>query len=128
MGCWHTHPPGSSSKGAYTPLGTGSEIHSLHPHMYPHSDRDLMHTRLFLHCIWGLGKGMLNTIRFIFQFRTQSSVSNLLTQKLTCEAWFAYTVITIDAIFANAIVTWVTGTIVKIDLTVGACVEEGQNI
>lgn len=47
--------------------------------------------------------------------------SILFTPKLTCEARFAYTVIAIDAIFANAIVTWVTGTIIIIYLTVGAC-------
>lgn len=49
------------------------------------------------------------------------SISILLTPKLTCEARFAYAVIAIDAIFANTIVTRVTGTIIKIDLTVGAC-------
>lgn len=48
-------------------------------------------------------------------------ISALLTPKLTCEARFAYAVIAIDAIFANPVVTWVTGTIINIDLTVGAC-------
>lgn len=43
---------------------------------------------------------------------------------LTSEARFANTVIAIDAIFANAIVTWVTGTIIKVYLTVGACVDK----
>lgn len=38
----------------------------------------------------------------------------------TSKARFAYTVIAVDAIFADAIVTWVTGTIVKVDLTVCA--------
>lgn len=90
-----------------------------------------MHTRLFPHYIWDLGKGMLNIIRkvvnvylcqvgngclFWFFF-----ISILLTPELTCEARFAYTVIAIDAIFANTIVTWVTGTIINIYLTVGAC-------
>lgn len=50
-----------------------------------------------------------------------SFISILLTPKLTCEARFAYTVIAIDAIFANTIVTWVTGTIINIYLAVGAC-------
>lgn len=49
------------------------------------------------------------------------SISILLTPKLTCKARFAYTVIAVDAIFANTIVTWVTGTIINIYLTVGAC-------
>lgn len=40
---------------------------------------------------------------------------------LTSEARFANTVVAIDAIFADAIVTRVTGTIIKIYLTVGAC-------
>lgn len=40
---------------------------------------------------------------------------------LTCEARFANTVIAIDAIFTDAIITWVTGTIIKVYLTVGAC-------
>lgn len=48
-------------------------------------------------------------------------ISVLLTPKLTCEARFAYAVIAIDAIFANPVVTWVTGTVINIDLTVGAC-------
>lgn len=38
----------------------------------------------------------------------------------TCEARFANTVITVDAIFADAIVTWVTGTIIKVYFTVCA--------
>lgn len=38
----------------------------------------------------------------------------------TSKARFANTVIAVDAIFADAIVTWVTGTIVKVDLTVCA--------
>lgn len=48
-------------------------------------------------------------------------ISILPTPKLTCEARFAYAVIAIDAIFANPVVTWVTGTIINIYLTVGAC-------
>lgn len=38
----------------------------------------------------------------------------------TSEARFANTVIAVDAIFADAIVTWVTGTIIEIYLTVCA--------
>lgn len=38
----------------------------------------------------------------------------------TSEARFAHTVIAIDAIFADAIVTWVTGTVIKVYLTVRA--------
>lgn len=38
----------------------------------------------------------------------------------TSEARFANAVIAVDAVFADAIVTWVTGTIVKVDLTVCA--------
>lgn len=38
----------------------------------------------------------------------------------TSEARFANTVIAVDAIFADAIVTWVTGTIIKVYLTVCA--------
>lgn len=47
-----------------------------------------------------------------------------LPEGLTSETRFANTVIVIDAIFANAIVTWVTGTIIKVYLTVGACVDK----
>lgn len=36
----------------------------------------------------------------------------------TCKARFANTVITVDAIFADSIVTWVAGTIIKVYLTV----------
>lgn len=38
----------------------------------------------------------------------------------TSEARFANTIVVVDAIFADAVVTWVTGTIVKVDLTVWA--------
>ncbi len=43
---------------------------------------------------------------------------------LTCEARFANTVIAIDAIFADAIVTWVAGTIIIVYLTVRSCVDK----
>lgn len=36
----------------------------------------------------------------------------------TCEARFAHTVVTVDAVFADSVVTWVAGTIIKVDLTV----------
>lgn len=45
---------------------------------------------------------------------------------LTSEARFANTVIAVDAIFADAIVTWVTGTIIEIYLTVCACVDKEE--
>lgn len=38
----------------------------------------------------------------------------------TSEARFANTVIAVDAIFADAIVTWVTGTIIEVYLTICA--------
>lgn len=38
----------------------------------------------------------------------------------TSEAGFANTVVAIDAILADAIVTWVTGTVIKVYLTVCA--------
>lgn len=47
---------------------------------------------------------------------------------LTCEARFAYAVIAIDAIFANPVVTWVTGTVINIDLTVGACGKKTDHV
>lgn len=46
------------------------------------------------------------------------------SEGLTSEARFANTVIAVDAIFADAIVTWVTGTVVKVYLTVCACVDK----
>lgn len=46
------------------------------------------------------------------------------SEGLTSEARFANTIIAIDPIFANTIVTWVTGTIIKVYLTVGACVDK----
>lgn len=55
-------------------------------------------------------------------------ISVLLTPKLTCEARFAYAVIAIDAIFANPVVTWVTGTIINVDLTVGACEKKVDHV
>lgn len=42
---------------------------------------------------------------------------------LTGEARFANTVIAVNAIFADAIVTWVAGTIIKVDFTICACVD-----
>lgn len=38
----------------------------------------------------------------------------------TCKAGFANTVVAVDAIFANSIIARVTGTVVKVDLTVNA--------
>lgn len=38
----------------------------------------------------------------------------------TCKAWFANTVVAVDAIFANSIITRVTGTVIKVNLAVGA--------
>lgn len=35
------------------------------------------------------------------------------------EAWFADTVVTVDAVLADAVVTWVAGAVIKVDLTVG---------
>lgn len=48
------------------------------------------------------------------------------SERLTSEARFANTVIAVDAIFADAIVTWVTGTIIKVYLTVCACVDKDE--
>lgn len=42
-------------------------------------------------------------------------------ERLTGEARFAHTVITVYAVLADAIITWVAGTVVKVDFTVGAC-------
>lgn len=86
-----------------------------------------MHTRLFPHYIWVLGKGVGNTISKVVSVSIQDLLLKsvlCLMPKFTCEAGFAHTVITIDAIFANTIVTWVRGTVIKIDLAVGACMEE----
>lgn len=38
----------------------------------------------------------------------------------TCKAWFANTVITVDAVFANSIIARVTGTVIEVYLAVGA--------
>lgn len=46
------------------------------------------------------------------------------SEGLTSEARFANTVIAVNAIFADAIVTWVTGTIIKVYFTVCACVDK----
>lgn len=46
------------------------------------------------------------------------------SEGLTSEARFANTVIAVDAIFADAIVTWVTGTIINVFLTICACVDK----
>lgn len=46
------------------------------------------------------------------------------SEGLTSEARFANTVIAVDAIFADAIITWVTGTIIKVYLAVCACVDK----
>lgn len=45
---------------------------------------------------------------------------------LTSEARFANTVIAVDSIFADAIVTWITGTIIKVYLTVCACIDKEE--
>lgn len=49
-----------------------------------------------------------------------------LSESLTSEARFANTVVVVDAIFADTVVTWVTGTVVKVDLTVCACVHKEE--
>ncbi len=41
---------------------------------------------------------------------------------LTSEPRFANTVIAIDAIFADAIITRIAGTVIKVNLTIGTCV------
>lgn len=51
-----------------------------------------------------------------------------LSEGLTCEARLANTVIAIDAIFTDAIITWVTGTIIKVYLTVGACDDKEKHL
>lgn len=48
---------------------------------------------------------------------------SLLASGLTSEAGFADTVVAVDAVFADAVVTWVAGAVVKVYLTVDACVE-----
>lgn len=48
---------------------------------------------------------------------------SLLAGGLTSEAGFADTVVAVDAVFADAVVTWVAGAVVKVYLTVDACVE-----
>lgn len=47
-----------------------------------------------------------------------------LSDGLTSEARFANAVVAVDSIFADAIVTWVTGTVIKVDLTVDTCLKE----
>lgn len=94
--------------------------------MYPHSYRDLTHTRLSPHYTWDLAEEMLDIIRVSEYFQRglifhHQVVVLFCLECLTSEARFANTVVAIDAIFANAIVTRVTGTIIKIYLTVGAC-------
>lgn len=44
----------------------------------------------------------------------------------TSEAGFADTVVAVDAVFADAVVTWVAGAVVKVYLTVDACVENSR--
>lgn len=48
----------------------------------------------------------------------------LFSEGLTSEAWSANTVVAVDAVFADAIVTWVTSAIIKIYFTVCACVDK----
>lgn len=43
---------------------------------------------------------------------------------LTGEARLADAVVAVDAVFADAVVARVAGTVVKVDLAVGACDEE----
>lgn len=50
------------------------------------------------------------------------------SEGLTSEARFANTIIAIDAIFAYAIVTRITGTVIKVYLTVGACVDKSLSL
>lgn len=51
---------------------------------------------------------------------------SLLASGLTSEAGFADTVVAVDAVFADAVVTWVAGAVVKVYLTVDACVENSR--
>lgn len=43
------------------------------------------------------------------------------------EAWFAHAVVAVDAILADAIVTWFAGAVIKVNLTVGTCVCKREN-
>lgn len=47
---------------------------------------------------------------------------NAFSKERTSETRFANAVIAVDAIFADTVVTGVTGTIIEVDLTVCACV------
>lgn len=86
-----------------------------------------MHTHRSPHYTWDLAGEILDIIKVClstFQMRVDFSDCKFvgtLSEGLTCEARFTNTVIAIDAIFADAIITWVTGTIIKVYLTVGAC-------
>lgn len=47
-----------------------------------------------------------------------------LSEGLTSEARFANAVVAVDSIFADAIVTWVAGTVIIVDLTVDTCLKK----
>lgn len=59
-------------------------------------------------------------ISFFFFGRIHLS---LLSGGLTSEAGFADAVVAVDAVFADAIIAWVAGAVVKVYLAVGACAE-----
>lgn len=62
----------------------------------------------------------------MFQSGLISDLTLSFSESLTSEARFANTVVVVDAVFANAVVTWVTGTIVKVDLTIWACIDKDK--
>lgn len=86
-----------------------------------------MHTHLSPHYTWDLAGEILDII--ICQHFQQGLIfilklEFLFSEGLTSEARFANTVIAVDAIFADAIITRVTGTIIKVYLAICACVDK----
>lgn len=78
--------------------------------------------------VWGLKALRTLAVKSVLFIHTCTSISagarcTLIYLHITLrtgEARFANAVIAIDAIFANAIVTWVTGAVIKVHLAVGA--------
>lgn len=119
-GCCHIHLPGSNSMGVWTPQDTGSEIHSLHQHMFHHSYKGWRRIHLFPHCISDLVEQ-----KRVYQYDQSHnrglflpSAMCALSWRYTSKARLADTIVAVDAIFADAIITGITGTVVKVNLTV----------
>lgn len=81
-------------------------------------------TLVYFHITFGTWQEKFHTSVSIFFVKTQVFfiwyVMFSISESFTCKTRFANTVIAVDAVFADAIIAWVTCTVIKVNLTICA--------